>query len=217
LQINLTEKNILKNSYFFFTMYMENTVFNSESTKMAEPNVSGEALRKREALKKLLLVIAAGAAITTVGVGAYFLIKRYTGAKVASKVFAAASIDNLVKKRPEFLKVPEFLTAKIQNVGISMDETLSFLKVVQYDPSFSDRRNIGEATNLLSNIYDRLENLIILQNSPEFDERKMRSMERVVFMLCKKSLKHQQICKNLETKQLINGLMLALDRHSPNK
>jgi hypothetical protein len=151
------------------------------------------------------------------GIGTYFVIKRYTGAKVASKVLAAATIDGLLTKRPEFLKVPEFLSLKVQNVGITMDETLAFLKVVQYDPSFSDRRNIVESGKLLGQIYDKMENLIVLQNSPDFNERKMRSLERIVFMLCKKSLKHQQICKNLETKQLINGLMLALDRHSPNK
>jgi hypothetical protein len=184
---------------------------------LADNNALNEALKKREAIKKLLLISAGVFVIGGLGIGTYFVIKRYTGAKVASKVLAAASIEGLLTKRPEFLKVPEFLSLKVQNVGISMDETLAFLKVIQYDPSFSDRRNIVESGKLLGQIYDKMENLIVLQNSPDFNERKMRSLERIVFMLCKKSLKHQQICKNLETKQLINGLMLALDRHSPNK
>lgn len=184
---------------------------------LADNNALNEGLKKREAIKKLLLISAGVFVIGGLGIGTYFVIKRYTGAKVASKVLAAASIEGLLTKRPEFLKVPEFLSLKVQNVGISMDETLAFLKVIQYDPSFSDRRNIVESGKLLGQIYDKMENLIVLQNSPDFNERKMRSLERIVFMLCKKSLKHQQICKNLETKQLINGLMLALDRHSPNK
>jgi hypothetical protein len=184
---------------------------------LADNNALNEALRKRQAIKKLLLISTGIFVIGGLGIGTYFVIKRYTGAKVASKVLAAATIDGLLTKRPEFLKVPEFLSLKVQNVGITMDETLAFLKVVQYDPSFSDRRNIVESGKLLGQIYDKMENLIVLQNSPDFNERKMRSLERIVFMLCKKSLKHQQICKNLETKQLINGLMLALDRHSPNK
>lgn len=184
---------------------------------LADNNALNEALRKREAIKKLLLISTGIFVIGGLGIGTYFVIKRYTGAKVASKVLAAASIEGLLTKRPEFLKVPEFLSLKVQNVGISMDETLAFLKVIQYDPSFSDRRNIVESGKLLGQIYDKMENLVVLQNSPDFNERKMRSLERIVFMLCKKSLKHQQICKNLETKQLINGLMLALDRHSPNK
>jgi hypothetical protein len=100
------------------------------------------------------------------------------------------------------------------SAGTKATELLDFLKVVQYDKSFSDRRNLIQSSELLGNIYDRMDNLIALQASPDFNPRAMRSLERVIFMLCKKSLSHQSVCRNLETKQLINGLMLALDRHS---
>jgi hypothetical protein len=176
-----------------------------------------KTVTKREIFGKIVLISLGVCAVGTVAVGAYILLKRSPKVKIAAELLAASSINVSSKIKPEFLKVPDFMYSKISDVKTGTYQLLDFLKVVQYDPSFVDRRNIVQSELLLTNIYDRMENLVALQQSPDFNERSMRSLERIIFMLCKKSLTHQSICKKLETKQLINGLIMLLDKHPSNK
>ena len=176
-----------------------------------------KTVTKREIFGKVVLISLGVCAVGTVAVGAYILLKRSPKVKIAAELLAASSINVSSKIKPEFLKVPDFMYLKILDVKTGTSQLLDFLKVVQYDPSFVDRRNIVQSELLLTNIYDRMENLVALQQSPDFNERSMRSLERIIFMLCKKSLTHQSICKKLETKQLINGLIMLLDKHPSNK
>ena len=176
-----------------------------------------KTVTKREIFGKIVLISLGVCAVGTVAVGAYILLKRSPKVKIAAELLAASSINVSSKIKPEFLKVPDFMYLKILDVKTGTSQLLDFLKVVQYDPSFVDRRNIVQSELLLTNIYDRMENLVALQQSPDFNERSMRSLERIIFMLCKKSLTHQSICKKLETKQLINGLIMLLDKHPSNK
>ena len=180
---------------------------------------SDRVIKRRLLLRKVLIFSAATASLSVLGIGTYYLVKRHrTKIKLVSSILAAAKLDQLVVKTPEFLKVPDFLGLRItegQNVGQAITEMLDFVKVVQYDPSFKHRGNIVKSENLLNLIYDRMENLISLQSSADFNPRSMRSIERCIYVLCKKSLTHQQICKKIETRQLIQGLAFLLDKTKP--
>lgn len=180
---------------------------------------SDRVIKSRLLLRKVLIFSAATASLSVLGIGTYYLVKRHrTKIKLVSSILAAAKLDQLVVKTPEFLKVPDFLGLRItegQNVGQAITEMLDFVKVVQYDPSFKHRGNIVKSENLLNLIYDRMENLISMQTSADFNPRAMRSIERCIYVLCKKSLTHQQICKKIETRQLIQGLAFLLDKTKP--
>ena len=174
-------------------------------------------LKTREYLTRVILAGAGLVAIAGVATVAYLALNS-PKTKLASRLLAASSVETLASvatKRPEFLKVPEFLSLPVSNkIAAELLQTLEFLKVVQFDKSFADRRNLVESSKLLTILYDRMEGLLNFRYSPEFNGRSMRSIESSIFLLCRKSLSHKQVCQKLKDKQMINGLILALAKHA---
>ena len=191
----------------------------SDVNKVNNDSLLSQVIKKRSLVRKVILISVGSVLTVGAGVGVYYLVKKHRAKlEVASSLIAAAKLNNLVVTKPEFLKIPDFLSLRItngENVGRAITETLDFAKIVQFDKSFSDRRNLANSSVLLNLLYDRMENLISLQAESTFDPRAMRSIERCIYVLCKKSLTHQQICKSIERRQLINGLALLLDKTTP--
>lgn len=191
----------------------------SDGNKVNNDSLFSQIIKKRSLVRKVILISTGSILTIGAGVGVYYLVKKHRAKlEVAASLIAAAKLNNLVVTKPEFLKIPDFLSLRItagENVGKAITETLDFAKIVQFDKAFVDRRNLQNSTVLLNLLYDRMENLISLQTSSDFNPRAMRSIERCIYVLCKKSLSHQQVCKSIERRQLINGLALLLDKTTP--
>ena len=200
----------------------------TEGNGTISQNASGVTSNEGNDLKELLLtkfpwkrtgiIFLALAGTGLVGCGVYYLIKRSPNGQIVTKILTASGALTGIK--PELLKIPESLKIRLTSgdeVKKATAETFEFLKVMQYNVHFRSISNLGEIDKTLAVVYDRMGDLISFQDSPDFNPKIMRSMERIIFMSCRKTLSHLKICDRLETKQLINGLMVLLDKQDSKK